>query len=81
MDAMRRFRVSMSGKGYPAYRPTSMTMLSQDQATVDEWVKKQLANWKLDPATADIKYSIVEVKDAPPAPPIEAKAKKAPKKG
>lgn len=77
MDPMRRFKVSLSGKGYPAYRPTSMTMFSQDTATVDQWVKKQLANWKLDPTTAEIKYTIIEVVDAPPTP----KSAKAPKKG
>lgn len=58
---MKRFKIEFSGKGYPPFRPISVTVAATDKKRAEEWVEKQLRHWKLE--DADVKFVI---KDAPP---------------
>lgn len=74
MEGMKRYRISFSGRNYPDYRPASVVMFSQDTATVDKWVEKQLATWQIDPK--EVKYVVKEEPKQEEAPKTEAKPRK-----
>ena len=78
MDNMKRFRIEFSGQGYPEYRPSSVTMWSQDVATAEQWARKQLGAWGID--VPSIKSSVAEVKEEVPAPAPVVDQEKKPKK-
>lgn len=66
----RRFRIEFSGKNFPEYYPSAVTITADDEAIAKEWSNKQLEAWKL--AESKIRVSIVEV--LAPSEPVANKA-------
>ncbi len=74
----KRFKVEFSGKAYPEYRPTSVTMRAPSAERAREWADKQLHAWGIAPKA--IKVKVEEIGEAPAEADVEKKAKKDAKK-
>jgi hypothetical protein len=74
----KRFKIEFSGKGYPEYRPASVTMRAPSKERAREWADKQLNAWSIDPKA--IKIKVDEVGEAPNEEAAEKQAKKDAKK-
>lgn len=43
----KRFRIEFSGKKYPEYRPTALTILAPSEERAKQWARTQLELWHI----------------------------------
>lgn len=58
---MSKFRIELSGKRYPPYRPSAMSLFAPSADEAVEKVRSMLAQWGV-PAS-DVKMKVIELKE------------------